>query len=208
MCARRARRASRRRPGPRSRAGTGARNRSARRCPRPRPGRSTAGGREWRTPSVGPTSARPRRLPSCHVLEPVRFSTDDGVSLEGEIRRPQGEPRGSVVLCHALPRRGGSKDHPLLWAIRNALAGSGLTALAFNFRGVMRSGGTFGGGRSEVDDVRVTALALVGLPLGESGSELPALPPPSGLRTFRRPVLLLSGQGDTFSPRPELELLA
>ncbi len=177
------------------------------------------------------------------MLEPVRFSTDDGVSLEGEIRRPQGEPRGSVVLCHALPRRGGSKDHPLLWAIRNALAGSGLTALAFNFRGVMRSGGTFRGGRSEVEDVRaavgfvrglvlgptlvcgwsfganvalrealdderVSALALVGLPLGESGSELPALPPPSGLRTFRRPVLLLSGQGDTFSPRPELELLA
>jgi len=177
------------------------------------------------------------------VLEPVRFSTDDGVSLEGEVRRPERAPRASAVLCHALPRRGGSKDHPLLWAIRNALAGAGLTVLAFNFRGVMRSGGTFGGGRGEVEDVRAavgfvrglapgptlvcgwsfganvalrealederaTALALVGLPLGDSASELPALPSASELRTFRRPVLLLSGQGDTFSPRPELELLA
>jgi len=177
------------------------------------------------------------------VLEPVRFSTDDRVSLEGEVRRPEGESWGSAVVCHALPRMGGSKDHPLLWAIRNALAGAGLTVLAFNFRGVMRSGGTFSGGRGEVEDVRaavglvrdlalgptlvcgwsfganvalrealederVSALALVGLPLGDAAAELPALPAPSELRAFRRPVLLLSGQGDTFSPPPELELLA
>lgn len=87
-------------------------------------------------------------------MEPLRFDTDDGVSLEGELRRPEGTPRGTAVLCHPHPRHGGSKDHPLLWAIRNELAGRrGLVVLGFNFRGIMGSGGTHGGGQAEVADV-------------------------------------------------------
>jgi alpha/beta superfamily hydrolase len=87
-------------------------------------------------------------------MEPVAFSTEDGVRLEGELRLPEGSPRGTATICHPHPRHGGSKDHPILWAIRNELAHRGLAVLSFNFRGVMGSGGTYGGGRDEVRDAR------------------------------------------------------
>jgi alpha/beta superfamily hydrolase len=172
----------------------------------------------------------------------LRFSTEDGCSLEGELRPADGEERGSAVLCHAHPRFGGSKDHPLLWAVRNELAGRELSVLGFNFRGTMRSGGTHGGGRPEVKDVaaaiacvrqrsvpptivvgwsfgasvalrqalvdeRVAALALIGFPL-DHDVELPPMPSPAELRRFRRPVLLLSGEHDAYSPLAALAELA
>ncbi len=84
----------------------------------------------------------------------IRFETDDGCSLEGEIREPDGAPRGSAVICHPHPQHGGSKDHPLLWNIRNDLAGRGFAVLSFNFRGVMGSSGEHGGGVDEIHDVR------------------------------------------------------
>jgi hypothetical protein len=86
-------------------------------------------------------------------MEALRFTTEDGVSLEGELRRPETGPRGTAVICHAHPRHGGSKDHPILWAIRNELARRAFVVLAFNFRGTMRSAGTYAGGRSETKDV-------------------------------------------------------
>ncbi len=174
-------------------------------------------------------------------MEPIRFSTDDGLSLEGELRRPEGPPRATAVICHAHPRLGGSKDHPILWAIRNDLAGRGFAVLAFNFRGTMRSDGVHGGGRTEVrdvaaaigrvqqeadgrtivcgwsfganvalrealDDDRVAALVLVGFPL-EHGLDVPPTPSASELRALRRPVLLLSGEHDEYSPPLELQAL-
>jgi alpha/beta superfamily hydrolase len=84
----------------------------------------------------------------------IRFETDDGCSLEGEIREPDGTPRGTAVICHPHPQHGGSKDHPLLWNIRNDLAGRGLVVLSFNFRGVMGSEGEHADGVDEVRDVR------------------------------------------------------
>jgi uncharacterized protein len=84
----------------------------------------------------------------------IRITTPDGLSLEGEVREADGPPRGTAVLCHPHPRHGGSKDHPILWAIRNDLASRrGLTVLAFNFRGIMGSQGTYGGGQAELQDV-------------------------------------------------------
>lgn len=83
----------------------------------------------------------------------IRFPTADGLSLEGELRFPDGEPRGTAVLCHPDPTYGGSKDHPLLWSIRNDLAAKRrLVVLAFNFRGVMGSEGSHTGGRDEPKD--------------------------------------------------------
>ena len=88
-------------------------------------------------------------------MEPVTFLTEDGVRLEGELRMPDDPPRGSAVICHAHPKHGGSKDHPVLWSVRNELAGKrGLATLVFNFRGTMSSAGTYGGGRDELRDVR------------------------------------------------------
>lgn len=179
-------------------------------------------------------------------MEPLTFTTEDGVRLEGEVRMPDGARRGGVVLCHPHPRHGGSKDHPVLWAIRNELAGNhGLAVLGFNFRGVMGSAGTYGGGRDElhdvaaaigeirgrvgpdlptiivgwsfganvalraaIDDRRVAAVALVGLPLAPNDLSLPPLPDATDLRGFRRPVLLLAGEHDAFAPPPMLETYA
>jgi uncharacterized protein len=176
-------------------------------------------------------------------MEPVTFSTEDGIRLEGELRLPDGAPRASAAICHPHPRHGGSKDHPILWAIRNELAHRGLAVLAFNFRGVMGSGGTYGGGREEVrdaraaigrvreeapdrptvvcgwsfganvalrealDDDRVEALALVGVPLVHADLELPELPGRSELRALRVPVLLLAGERDEYSPSSELRAM-
>lgn len=178
------------------------------------------------------------------MAETIRFATADDVTLEGELREPDAPPIGSAVMCHPHPSHGGSKDHPLLWAIRNALAHAGFTVLAFNFRGVMGSGGTYGGGVTEtadleaavdrvraaageaptvavgwsfganvalrvaVDDDRIRALALVGLPLAESRIALPAIPEREDLRRLERPVLLVSGAADPFSPVPDLRTLA
>ncbi len=172
----------------------------------------------------------------------MRFRTDDGVALVGELHDAEGTARGSAVVCHAHPRHGGSKDHPLLWAIRGVLVHRGLTVLAFNFRGIMGSEGSFGSGVDEVLDVRaaagllrdeapaptlvagwsfgasvalreavgdprVSALALVGFPLSETGPPLPPPPDREELAALDRPVLFVVGQADQFSPLPELRRL-
>ena len=87
-------------------------------------------------------------------MEAVTFTTQDGVRLEGELRMPGGDdPAGTAIIAHPHPRHGGSKDHPLLWAIRNDLAGiRGFAVLSFNFRGVMGSAGGYGGGQGELRD--------------------------------------------------------
>src|SRR4029079_16968570 len=84
----------------------------------------------------------------------IRFESEDGCSLEGEVREPDGTPRGTAVICHPHPQHGGSKDPPLLWNIRNDLDRRGLAVPSFNFRGVMGSSGEHGGGVDELHDVR------------------------------------------------------
>jgi alpha/beta superfamily hydrolase len=98
------------------------------------------------------------------MTDGTTFRSAGGIALECEIRRPEGEPRGTAVLCHPLPSHtrpdgrvvtaGGSKDHPILWQARIGLARVGLMVLSFNFRGVMGSEGTFDFGVGEVDDTR------------------------------------------------------
>ena len=176
-------------------------------------------------------------------MQRVRFRASDGVELEGEIREPDGQARGTAVLCHPHPQHGGSKDHPLLWAIRNDLASRGLSVLSFNFRGIMGSEGEHAGGieevedaraavdrvrretsgptfmagwsfganvalREAVDDERVAALALVGMPLAESSVALPDIPDRERLSGFGRPMLLVAGEADQFCPVPDLRALA
>jgi uncharacterized protein len=179
-------------------------------------------------------------------MQALTFTTEDGVRIEGEVRLPDGDPRGTAVICHAHPRHGGSKDHPLLWSIRNDLAGvRGLAVLGFNFRGTMGSAGTYGGGRDELrdahaavgsvrrlvpgdlptilvgwsfgasvairealDDRRVAAVALVGIPLRPTDVVLPPLPDAADLRTFKRPALFLSGEHDEYCPPEQLRSYA
>ncbi len=176
-------------------------------------------------------------------MDAITFDTGDGLTLKGELRLPDGEIRATAILCHPHPRHGGSKDHPLLWAIRNDLAARGFAVLTFNFRGVMGSEGSYGGGltepadlraaltrvraeaagptlvagwsfganvalRTALEDERIAALALIGMPLADTSLDLPELPPRDVLRLFDRPVLLVSGEADQFSPVPDLKSLA
>ncbi|MGH2572669.1 MAG: alpha/beta hydrolase [Actinomycetota bacterium] len=175
-------------------------------------------------------------------MEAIQFETEDHVVLEGEIRLPERGSRGAAVLCHAHPQHGGSKDHPLLWATRIELARREFAVLAFNFRGVMGSGGSYGGGEAELADVwaavgraneladgptllcgwsfgahvglraaleddRVDALALIGLPLSEAGPAMPPMPDIDEMAGFDRPVLLMAGDADPFCPAAELRAL-
>jgi uncharacterized protein len=94
-------------------------------------------------------------------LERITFVTDDGLTLEGEIHPPAGAARAGAVICHPHPRYGGSKDHPVLWALRIELNRRGFVVLAFNFRGVMGSEGTSGTGAEEPADVQA-ALHRIG----------------------------------------------
>jgi alpha/beta superfamily hydrolase len=94
-------------------------------------------------------------------VDAVRVTTEDGLDLQAELRIPEGGPAvGSAVICHAHPRMGGSKDHPVLWALRSELSARGFAVLGFNFRGVMGSPGEFGGGELEVLDVRAAIGAV------------------------------------------------
>jgi pimeloyl-ACP methyl ester carboxylesterase len=47
----------------------------------------------------------------------------------------------------------------------------------------------------------------VGIPLGGHELDVPELPSASELRAFRRPVLLLAGEGDVYCPSAELRAL-
>ena len=86
-------------------------------------------------------------------MDALTFRTEDGLTLEGELR-VDGVARGSAVICHPHPLHGGSKDHPVLWAVRIELARRGFAVLTFNFRGVMGSEGSHGGGIPECNDAR------------------------------------------------------
>jgi uncharacterized protein len=182
-------------------------------------------------------AAAPIRVASSRSVDTVTFMTEDGLRLEGELRVPDDRPRASAVLCHPHPRHGGSKDHPILWAIRNELAGRrGSAVLGFNFRGVMGSDGVYAGGhgelgdvraaisfvrqevpdrptvlvgwsfgahvalRASIDELRVAALVMIGLPLHPKDITLPPLPRPAELRGFARPVMILCGDNDEYCP--------
>ena len=74
-----------------------------------------------------------------------------GVTLEGVL--VPGTAPGGVVITHPHPLFGGSMANNVVWAATRAFAARGMAALRFNFRGVGRSTGTYGGGLEETKDV-------------------------------------------------------
>lgn len=99
--------------------------------------------------------------------------------LEGTLRVPDGEPSGVVIVAHPLPTHGGTMRNPLVAALARAIAGRGLYALRFNFRGVGASAGDWTGGRDEWQDVRDAVAhartTFAGLPVGACGYSFGAL---------------------------------
>lgn len=86
-----------------------------------------------------------------HNATLVHFISSDGLQLEGRLSR--GAPERAAVLCHPHPLYGGSMLTPVIMTAEQAFQEAGYTTLAFNFRGVGGSEGTYGEGRAEVADV-------------------------------------------------------
>jgi alpha/beta superfamily hydrolase len=74
-----------------------------------------------------------------------------GVTLEGVVTL--GTRPGGVIITHPHPLFGGSMANHVVWTATRAFAARGMSALRFNFRGVGRSSGTYGGGLEEAKDV-------------------------------------------------------
>lgn len=83
----------------------------------------------------------------------IDFAAADGVRLEGRLERPDEGHGGVAVVCHPHPEHGGSMGSWMIPVLQRALVDDGWLALAFNFRGVGGSGGSFGGGADELADV-------------------------------------------------------
>ncbi len=153
------------------------------------------------------------------------------ITLEGELHIPQGKgPFPGVVVCHPHPLYGGDMFNNVVIAICRALPQHSIAALRFNFRGVGESGGDFGGGITEQEDVRAALAFILSTPdidskriglAGYSFGARVALPvalqdeqvklltlvsPPladSGweqLKKYPKPKLLIVGDADSFIP--------
>lgn len=93
------------------------------------------------------------------VREEVSFTTEDGVTLVGELSVPKGaDPVATLIFFHPLPTAGGFMDSHLIRKAANRLpAMAQLAILRFNFRGVKssrgQSEGVFGEGEREKFDL-------------------------------------------------------
>ncbi len=99
----------------------------------------------------------------------IHFASSDGLQLEG--RLTPGAAERAVVLCHPHPLYAGSMLTPVIMTAEQAFQEAGFTTLAFNFRGVGASQGTYDEGRAEVNDV-TGALSFLRETLGGSLREL------------------------------------
>jgi uncharacterized protein len=166
----------------------------------------------------------------------VSFRSGD-LTLEGMLANPGGGAPAAVV-CHPHPMYGGSMYNSVVEAILAALWQAGYATLRFNFRGVGASEGEHDGGPGEVDDavaamsfllaqpgVRKADAAMTGYSFGamvalSAGYEraeiarIVAVALPLAMADARvpdgasKPVLLVSGDRDSYSPLAGLQALA
>jgi hypothetical protein len=164
---------------------------------------------------------------------PVTFPSGD-VTIEGRLSVTTPEA-SAVIICHPHPAYGGSMENNVVYAVRDAVTGLGLTALIFNFRGVGRSGGSSTGELTDARDVgaavdflatkpdlKPKSIYLVGYSYGAwvgifhavSDARVAAwvgISPPtvmfdfSYLTTSPVPKLIVCGDADDFVAMDELE---
>jgi uncharacterized protein len=165
----------------------------------------------------------------------VSFRSGD-LTLEGLIANPGGGAAAAVV-CHPHPMYGGSMHNNVVDAILVAMWEAGYATLRFNFRGVGSSEGEHDGGPGEVDDavaamayllaqpgVRKEGAVMAGYSFGamvavSAGYEraeiarIVAVALPLAMADARipdgasKPVLLVSGDHDSYSPVAGLQAL-
>ncbi|MGH7923092.1 MAG: alpha/beta hydrolase [Candidatus Binatus sp.] len=165
----------------------------------------------------------------------VSFRSGD-LTLEGLLANPGGNAPAAVV-CHPHPMYGGSMFNNVVEAILAAMWQAGYATLRFNFRGVGESEGEHDGGPGEVDDavaaiafllaqpgVRKAGAVIAGYSFGamvavSAGYErteiarIVAVALPLAMAEARipdgasKPVRLISGDNDSYSPGAELQAL-
>jgi len=157
--------------------------------------------------------------------------------IECMLKRPAGgDSPAAAVVCHPHPLFGGTMHNKVVHAAAEAIVGTGLPVLRFNFRGVGGSGGAHDGGSGEQDDLRAVMDHLAGLyprrPLLAAGYSFGAfvvlavgcrdprvhaligigipinLVGFGFLRECRKPLTLVQGDEDAFGPLPQLMALA
>ena len=152
------------------------------------------------------------------------------LTLEGTLQIPGGSSSfPCVVVCHPHPLYGGDMENKVVVALCYSLWNAEIASLRFNFRGVGKSEGSFGGGVAEREDVNAAisfvaskeeidqeSIGLCGYSFGAIPSFLGAVseqiqaaaaisPPLSlsplyGLNEYSKPKLLISGSEDNFTP--------
>jgi uncharacterized protein len=94
------------------------------------------------------------------------FISSGGIQLEGLLSVQEAlSNRGGVIFCHPHPLYGGDMENPVIAAAVDAAAEEGFSTLRFNFRGVDRSGGSYGEGIGEREDVE-SVIELICSKLG------------------------------------------
>ncbi len=148
---------------------------------------------------------------------PVPIPSGD-LTLEGELYLPEGGAENMVVLCHPHPQYGGDMHNNVVQSAARGLVAAGTGALAFNFRGVGASSGSYDNGVGERDDVRAAAafaralegtrrVGLLGYSFGAVMAAQVAEEPLAGLALVSLPVRMLDAGGDVALTRFEKPVL-
>ena len=158
------------------------------------------------------------------------------IQLEGLISNHEAlSIKGGVIFCHPHPQYGGDMDNLVITTAVKAAFEGGLSTLRFNFRGVGESGGSYGEGIGEKEDVEAVikffnsrlevnhpSLILLGYSFGawaglpiaiqdERINGMVAVAPPLELYDFeflkgcKKRKLIIAGDRDLFCPTSLLE---
>lgn len=84
-----------------------------------------------------------------------KFLIDGAVGhIEATMDMPEGDERNAIAICcHPHPVHGGAMTNKVIHTVSRTLAGLGIPAIRFNFRGVGRSEGEYDEGRGEQQDL-------------------------------------------------------
>jgi uncharacterized protein len=89
-----------------------------------------------------------------HTKEITQLIDGPAGKLEIAVSEPIGEPRNAWgVVCHPHPLYGGTMHNKVVTTLAKTFQGMGVITVRFNFRGVMRSEGSFDNGKGELDDL-------------------------------------------------------